>query len=54
MPHPPDCEAPSSVWSVYVTVDDVDATAARVEDLGGRVLHPPTDIPKLNFALSAA
>lgn len=47
MPHPADCEAPSSVWSVYVTVDDVDATAARVEELGGRVLHPPTDISEI-------
>ncbi|MDP6779442.1 MAG: VOC family protein [Candidatus Latescibacteria bacterium] len=47
MPEPPECEAPSPVWSVYVTVDDVDATAARVEELGGKALHGPTDIPEI-------
>jgi predicted enzyme related to lactoylglutathione lyase len=34
-------------WLSYVAVDDVDATAARVEELGGSVLHPPTDIPSV-------
>lgn len=34
-------------WSVYVTVDDVDATAARVKELGGTVLRPPMDIPEI-------
>ena len=32
-------------WGAYVTVDDVDATAARVAQLGGKVLVPATDIP---------
>lgn len=32
-------------WGVYVTVDDVDATARRVEELGGSVCLPPTEIP---------
>ena len=32
-------------WGVYVTVNDVDATAAKVEELGGKILVPPTDIP---------
>jgi len=32
-------------WGVYITVDDVEATARRAEELGGRVLLPPTDIP---------
>lgn len=32
-------------WGAYVTVDDVDATAARVEQLGGKVLVPATNIP---------
>ncbi len=35
--------APS--WNVYVTVDDVDASASKVEGLGGRILQPPADIP---------
>lgn len=34
-------------WGAYVTVDDVDATAARVEQLGGKVLVPATNIPEV-------
>jgi len=34
-------------WIGYVGVDDVDATADRVEQLGGAVHVPPTDV--LNF-----
>ncbi|HYN85096.1 MAG TPA: VOC family protein [Pyrinomonadaceae bacterium] len=36
-----------SHWMSYVAVDDVDATAARVESLGGKVCVPPTDIPNV-------
>lgn len=32
-------------WMAYVTVEDVDAVARKAEELGGRVLVPPTDIP---------
>src|SRR5690554_1354453 len=32
-------------WIGYVGVDDVDSTAAKVEELGGAVLMPPRDIP---------
>ena len=32
-------------WMAYVTVDDVDAVARKVGELGGRVLVPPTNIP---------
>jgi predicted enzyme related to lactoylglutathione lyase len=32
-------------WLAYVHVPDVAATAARVEEMGGQVMHPPTDIP---------
>jgi hypothetical protein len=31
-------------WSIYLLVDDVDAVAARVGELGGKVVVPPTDI----------
>jgi predicted enzyme related to lactoylglutathione lyase len=31
-------------WNSYVSVDDVDATAARVPDLGGTVLAGPFDV----------
>jgi hypothetical protein len=34
-----------SHWMAYVAVDDVDASARRVEELGGKVCIPPTDIP---------
>jgi hypothetical protein len=32
-------------WMAYVTVDDVDAVAKKVGELGGRMLVPPMDIP---------
>jgi predicted enzyme related to lactoylglutathione lyase len=36
--------APSH-WLGYIETDDVDATAKQAEKLGGRIHHPPTDIP---------
>jgi predicted enzyme related to lactoylglutathione lyase len=35
-------------WLGYVEVDDVDATADRVQGLGGVVHVPPTDIPDVS------
>src|ERR687894_3109287 len=35
----------STQWSSYVAVDDVDASAKRVEELGGKLTVPPMDIP---------
>jgi predicted enzyme related to lactoylglutathione lyase len=32
-------------WGVYFAADDVDASAARAEELGGKICSPPTDIP---------
>ena len=32
-------------WSVIFATDDADATAARAEELGGKVLVPPMDAP---------
>ncbi|MBN1858420.1 VOC family protein [Candidatus Bipolaricaulota bacterium] len=34
-------------WAAYVTVQDVDATAARIRQNGGTVLVAPTDIPSV-------
>lgn len=34
-------------WGAYVTVDDVDASAAKVEALGGKILVPIEDIPDI-------
>ncbi|MBJ6723546.1 VOC family protein [Geomesophilobacter sediminis] len=36
-----------TAWGVYVTVADVDATAARAVELGGKLLVAPRDIPKV-------
>jgi predicted enzyme related to lactoylglutathione lyase len=33
------------MWMPYVAVDDVDAAAQRVKELGGKVRVPPMDIP---------
>ena len=32
-------------WGVYMTVEDVDASAKQAVELGGKVLMPPQDIP---------
>ncbi len=34
-----------SHWCSYVTVDDVDAVMKQIEALGGKICHPPIDIP---------
>jgi predicted enzyme related to lactoylglutathione lyase len=36
-----------SHWLTYVAVDDVDAKAARVTELGGSIRVPPMDIPNV-------
>jgi uncharacterized protein len=36
-----------SHWLGYVAVADIDAAAARAAVLGGRVVHPPTEIPNV-------
>jgi predicted enzyme related to lactoylglutathione lyase len=47
MAMPPGCEGMPPSWSAYVTVEDVDATASKVESLGGKVLRAPADIPEV-------
>ena len=42
---PTQAGAPPS-WTVYVAVDDADATAKAVEAAGGSVILPPLDIPQ--------
>jgi len=39
-------------WMVYFAVDDTDASAAKVIELGGQVPVPPTDIPAGRFAVA--
>lgn len=44
---PPACEGMPPCWGVYVTVDDVDATAKLAVEMGGKVCLPPQDIPEV-------
>jgi predicted enzyme related to lactoylglutathione lyase len=45
-------QAPPS-WTPYFGTDDVDAAAARVQELGGRVLVPRQEMPQGAFAVVA-
>jgi predicted enzyme related to lactoylglutathione lyase len=38
-------------WLVYFTVEDTDATLQKAQELGGRVLFGPMDIPQGRFAV---
>jgi predicted enzyme related to lactoylglutathione lyase len=42
---PPGAQGMPPTWGSYITVDDVDARAAAVKKLDGKVVVPPTDIP---------
>jgi predicted enzyme related to lactoylglutathione lyase len=48
MPLPPGLEAPPH-WLVYFGSESVDDDAGRIEELGGQVLVPPTDVPGGRF-----
>ena len=41
------------IWLGYIGVDDVDATVARIEAKGGKVLMPAFDIPQGRIAMVA-
>ncbi len=43
----PEMDHLPSHWMGYIAVADIDATLAEVEGLGGKVLYPATDIPKV-------
>ena len=47
MPVPAQAQGAPPHWGVYVTVDDVDATADKAAELGAKILVPPTDIPNV-------
>lgn len=38
-------------WLVYITVDDVDASAARCRELGGEVLIGPRELGEARFCV---
>ncbi len=37
----------SSHWMAYIAVEDVDALTKKTEDLGGKILHGPQDVPNV-------
>lgn len=45
VPIPKDAQGMPAMWSAYVIVDDVDATARAAEELGARLLVKPRNIP---------
>lgn len=47
MPIPENAQGMAPMWGAYVTVTDVDSTARTAEQLGGKILMPPTDIPNV-------
>ncbi len=40
-------ESPPPHFMNYIAVDDVDATAEKIEELGGSIMGEPQDIPKV-------
>ena len=45
MTTPSGAEGVPPCWGIYVTVDDVDDTARKAQELGGKICMPPSDIP---------
>ena len=44
---PPQAAGAPPQWGTYVTVDDVDATACKAQELGAKTIVPLTDIPNV-------
>lgn len=53
MMEPVPVEGMPAFWTVFFTVDDVDATVAAVEAAGGTVLEPAFDLPDARIAVVA-
>ena len=47
MSMPPQAAGTPPHWGTYVTVDDVDATARKAQELGAKTIVPLTDIPNV-------
>jgi predicted enzyme related to lactoylglutathione lyase len=48
----PSQDGGSGLVTVYVEVDDVAASLARAEELGGTVVAPPADVPGMNLTIA--
>ena len=44
---PPHAAGCPPQWDTYVTVDDVDATARKAQELGAKTIMPLTNIPNV-------
>jgi uncharacterized protein len=42
-------EAPAGRVLVYIDSDDIEADLKKVEELGGKVIHPKTEIPQMGW-----
>lgn len=42
-------EAPAGKVIVYIHSDDIDADLKKVEELGGKVIHPKSEIPQTGW-----
>jgi uncharacterized protein len=40
-------ETPPPHYNIYVSVEDVDETASKAFDLGGKIVGPPMDVPNV-------
>ena len=47
MPLPSSAKGMPPAWISYVTVDNADTTAEQAENLGGKIVVPPRDIPEV-------
>jgi len=45
MSMPPDSGEMPPTWGIYITVKDVDGTASKAKELGGKILVEPRNIP---------
>lgn len=44
---PKEADRMPPMWNTYVTVNDIDSTARTAEQLGGKILMSPMDIPNV-------
>ena len=47
MPFSPDSPPMPPNWGLYITVDNVDATAEKASGMGAKIIMPPQDIPEV-------
>lgn len=45
----PDKEQIPPHWACYITVHDINATVAKAKGLGGNIIVPPTQVPKVGL-----